>query len=86
MAAKSERIAPVADQAISVTELFTIGVGPSSSHTVGPMRAAQGFRRARGRAGEVIRVRCELFGSLALTGLGHATDVAILLGSGGRGA
>jgi L-serine dehydratase len=84
MASRRERIAPVADQAISVTELFTIGVGPSSSHTVGPMRAAKDFAERAAASGDVIRVRCELFGSLALTGLGHATDVAILLGLAGE--
>lgn len=84
MAARGERIAPVADRAISVTELFTIGVGPSSSHTVGPMRAAKDFAERAAASGDVIRVCCELFGSLALTGLGHATDVAILLGLAGE--
>ncbi|HWK35233.1 L-serine ammonia-lyase [Sphingomonas sp.] len=69
---------------ISVTELFTIGVGPSSSHTVGPMRAAAGFAEAAVAAGPVAHVRCELFGSLALTGRGHSTDVAILLGLSGQ--
>ena len=67
--------------AISVTDLFTIGIGPSSSHTVGPMRAARMFMESL--TGQPIRVRCELYGSLALTGHGHATDSAILLGLSG---
>ena len=76
---------PLAPQpvALSVTDLFTIGVGPSSSHTVGPMRAAADFAaRALGR-GKPERVVCRLYGSLALTGKGHATDRAILLGLSG---
>lgn len=68
--------------AISVTDLFTIGIGPSSSHTVGPMRAALLFMDGLPAIPE--RVRCELFGSLALTGRGHATDSAILLGLSGH--
>ena len=67
--------------AISVMDLFTIGIGPSSSHTVGPMRAALMFMD--GLPAIPVRVRCELFGSLALTGKGHATDSAILLGLSG---
>ncbi|WP_156678316.1 L-serine ammonia-lyase [Sphingomonas profundi] len=70
-------------RAISVVELFTIGVGPSSSHTVGPMRAAFDFADRVVARGPVARVQCELFGSLALTGHGHATDSAILLGLSG---
>jgi len=69
--------------AISVFDMFSIGIGPSSSHTVGPMRAARTF--ARGLAGDgllprVTRVRVELFGSLGATGRGHGTDRAIILG------
>ncbi len=68
---------------ISVFDLFTIGIGPSSSHTVGPMRAARLFAE-RLREGsllpEIRRVQAELYGSLALTGKGHGTDRAILLG------
>lgn len=67
-----------AGTAISITDLFTIGIGPSSSHTVGPMRAALQFMESLPAAPE--RVQCELFGSLALTGRGHATDTAVLLG------
>jgi len=70
--------------AVSVFDLFKIGIGPSSSHTVGPMRAAARFV-ARwldepGVLERVVRVRCELFGSLALTGRGHGTDKAVLCG------
>jgi L-serine dehydratase len=67
----------------SVTELFTIGIGPSSSHTVGPMRAAAEFAVLASLQGHVARIRCELFGSLALTGKGHGTDTAVMLGLSG---
>lgn len=70
-------------QAISVMDLFTIGIGPSSSHTVGPMRAARDFAERASIRSDIERVSCELFGSLALTGHGHATDTAILLGLAG---
>ena len=69
--------------AISVFDLFTIGIGPSSSHTVGPMRAARRFGAALEQAGVLVRthgVRAELFGSLGLTGRGHSSDKAVLLG------
>jgi len=70
--------------AVSVFDLFKIGIGPSSSHTVGPMRAAARFvdrwLAQSGRLADCRRVRCELFGSLALTGRGHGTDKAVLLG------
>lgn len=67
--------------AISVMDLFTIGIGPSSSHTVGPMRAARLFMVSL--PAQPVRVSCDLYGSLALTGRGHATDTAILLGLSG---
>ncbi|MFI1376267.1 L-serine ammonia-lyase [Streptomyces longwoodensis] len=69
--------------AISVFDLFSIGIGPSSSHTVGPMRAARMFvRRLRneGLLPSVASVRCELYGSLGATGHGHGTPKAVLLG------
>lgn len=70
--------------AVSVFDLFKIGIGPSSSHTVGPMRAAARFATRwldeRGLLANVARVRCELFGSLAHTGRGHGSDKAIILG------
>jgi L-serine dehydratase len=71
----------------SVFDLFKIGIGPSSSHTVGPMRAARQFVADLERAGllaKAQRIQTELFGSLALTGIGHATDRAILLGLSGE--
>jgi L-serine dehydratase len=67
----------------SVFDLFKIGVGPSSSHTVGPMRAARAFvdgLSADGRLGRTEEVRVELFGSLGATGRGHGTDRAVVLG------
>jgi L-serine dehydratase len=71
----------------SLFDLYKIGVGPSSSHTMGPMRAACRFARelaSRGMLDSVERVRAELYGSLALTGMGHATDRAVLLGLAGN--
>ena len=69
--------------AISVFDMFSIGIGPSSSHTVGPMRAARVFARGLaddGLLGRVARVRVELFGSLGATGRGHGSDQAVILG------
>lgn len=69
--------------AISVFNLFSIGIGPSSSHTVGPMRAARQFvlnLEKEGLISKVGKVKVDLYGSLALTGKGHGTDLAILLG------
>ena len=63
----------------SVFDLFKIGVGPSSSHTMGPMTAACRFVERLGESGvleRTARVRADLYGSLALTGKGHATDRA----------
>jgi L-serine dehydratase len=74
---------PTTNVALSIADLFTIGIGPSSSHTVGPMRAAAHFARLAVGRERPARVSCELFGSLALTGKGHATDTAILLGLSG---
>lgn len=71
----------------SIFDLFRIGIGPSSSHTVGPMRAARRFVErldSNSALPNVTRIVAELFGSLALTGLGHATDRAILLGLSGE--
>ncbi|MGI4795706.1 MAG: L-serine ammonia-lyase [Janthinobacterium lividum] len=61
-------------------DLFRIGVGPSSSHTVGPMIAALRFRHELPASMRAVSLTVELFGSLALTGKGHATDVAVMLG------
>jgi L-serine dehydratase len=71
----------------SIFEIFKIGIGPSSSHTVGPMRAAREFVKTlqtETLLGRTARLRVELYGSLALTGKGHATDRAILLGLSGE--
>lgn len=68
---------------ISVFDLFKIGIGPSSSHTVGPMVAANLFLASLLEQAELTDVKgieIELYGSLAATGKGHATDTAILLG------
>ncbi|SDS55511.1 L-serine ammonia-lyase [Pseudomonas asplenii] len=69
--------------AISVFDLFKIGIGPSSSHTVGPMRAAalfvQGLRE-RGLLEQVRRVEVRLYGSLSATGIGHGSDTAVIMG------
>lgn len=69
--------------ALSVFDLFKIGIGPSSSHTVGPMRAARQFAlrlEERGLVDRVARVSSTLYGSLGATGKGHGTDKAVLLG------
>ncbi|WP_286134147.1 serine dehydratase beta chain, partial [Erythrobacter donghaensis] len=71
----------------SVFDLFKIGIGPSSSHTMGPMVAAGRFVARLEDAGlldRVARVETRLYGSLALTGKGHASDRAILLGLAGE--
>lgn len=66
---------------LSVFDLFTVGIGPSSSHTVGPMRAASSFLTLLGEnLGSVASIRIDVFGSLAATGAGHGTFDAILLG------
>ena len=65
---------------ISVFELFKIGIGPSSSHTVGPMVAAKRFRDDLTGMPDGARIQVELYGSLAWTGRGHRTDAAICLG------
>lgn len=65
----------------SIFDVFRIGIGPSSSHTVGPMLAVNRYLRAlRPQLAQVARVRVDLYGSLALTGVGHCTDSAVLLG------
>ncbi|HEX2582668.1 MAG TPA: L-serine ammonia-lyase, partial [Chlamydiales bacterium] len=72
---------------VSVFEIFSIGIGPSSSHTVGPMRAARRFLFElfdRELFEDIAQVTVELYGSLAMTGKGHATDIAILLGLSGE--
>jgi L-serine dehydratase len=72
---------------ISVFDLFKVGIGPSSSHTVGPMRAARTFvsgLKADGLLAATARVQGELFGSLGATGHGHGSDKAVLLGLAGE--
>jgi L-serine dehydratase len=67
----------------SIFEIFKIGIGPSSSHTVGPMRSARAFAANLERNGQLARVSrltTDLYGSLALTGKGHGTDRAVILG------
>ena len=75
---------------ISVLDLFKIGIGPSSSHTMGPMVAANDFRNrvsafvTSNPVPSFLQVRCTLRGSLAFTGKGHATDRAVTLGMNGH--
>ena len=70
---------------ISVFDIFKIGVGPSSSHTVGPMKAALEFVKHLGPDAEATRfIKVTLYGSLAFTGKGHGTDSAVLLGLSGE--
>src|ERR1041384_708397 len=72
----------VKEERISVFDIFKIGIGPSSSHTLGPWRAALRFIEKLEQLGlhKVVSVRVLLYGSLAKTGIGHGTDVAVLLG------
>ena len=72
---------------IGISEIFKIGIGPSSSHTVGPMKSAASFAQGvlkSGHLDRVTRVRVDLYGSLAWTGKGHGTDKAVLLGLSGK--
>lgn len=72
---------------ISVCDMFKIGVGPSSSHTVGPMKAGEAFIStllAEQKLSRVTRIVVDLYGSLSLTGRGHGTDKAVLLGLAGE--
>ena len=67
----------------SVFEVFRIGIGPSSSHTVGPMSAVNRFLNeldSRHLIKKIVKVKVHLYGSLALTGIGHGTDTAVILG------
>jgi L-serine dehydratase len=68
---------------ISIFDMFSIGIGPSSSHTVGPMRAALAFLQSLPQLDAVHRVEITLYGSLAFTGKGHGTDKAIMAGLSG---
>ncbi|WP_024554187.1 serine dehydratase beta chain, partial [Franconibacter helveticus] len=72
---------------ISVFDIFKIGIGPSSSHTVGPMKAGKQFTDdliAKGLLLRVTRVVVDVYGSLSLTGKGHHTDIAIIMGLAGN--
>jgi L-serine dehydratase len=74
-------------ESISVFDMLKIGVGPSSSHTLGPWRAAERFLaelRSEGLLEKTERVKVDLYGSLSLTGKGHATDLAVMLGLSGQ--
>jgi L-serine dehydratase len=76
-----------AGMVISIFDLFSIGIGPSSSHTVGPMRAARTFVEGLEQdalLADVTRIRAELFGSLGATGRGHGSDRAVILGLAGH--
>lgn len=76
----------MASEQISVFDMFKIGIGPSSSHTLGPWRAAQRFVEKLHEAQalpQVEQINILLYGSLAKTGVGHGTDIAILLGLSG---
>ena len=82
----SAQITEVSTGYCSALDFFSIGIGPSSSHTVGPMRAALSFAAdlaATGRLPDVTRISCSLYGSLGATGLGHGTPDAILAGLAG---
>ncbi|MCE0495546.1 L-serine ammonia-lyase [Vibrio salinus] len=72
---------------ISVFDIYKIGVGPSSSHTVGPMKAGKQFiddLRSMGKLRDVTKVTVDIYGSLSLTGKGHHTDIAIIMGLAGN--
>ena len=74
---------------LSVFDIFKVGIGPSSSHTMGPMRAAHEFvlgLKRDGLLGQTAEVAVRLYGSLALTGMGHGTDRAVLAGLEGASA
>ncbi len=73
-------------ECISVFDMLKIGVGPSSSHTLGPWRAAERWikdLKEKNRFEKVEKITVDLYGSLSLTGKGHATDLAVLLGLSG---
>ncbi len=72
---------------VSVFDIFKIGIGPSSSHTVGPMKAGKQFvddLQAAGQLHDTTRVAVDVYGSLSLTGKGHHTDIAIIMGLAGN--
>lgn len=72
---------------ISVFDMFKVGIGPSSSHTVGPMKAGKEFVDdlvSQDLIASVTRVAVDVYGSLSLTGKGHHTDIAIIMGLAGN--
>lgn len=72
---------------ISVFDIYKIGVGPSSSHTVGPMKAGKEFiddLRGMGKLRDITKITVDVYGSLSLTGKGHHTDIAIIMGLAGN--
>ncbi|WP_272888938.1 serine dehydratase beta chain, partial [Cronobacter sakazakii] len=72
---------------ISIFDMFKVGIGPSSSHTVGPMKAGKQFVDdlvEKGLLQDVTRVAVDVYGSLSLTGKGHHTDIAIIMGLAGN--
>ena len=72
---------------ISVFDIYKIGVGPSSSHTVGPMKAGKEFiddLRSMGKLRDITKITVDVYGSLSLTGKGHHTDIAIIMGLAGN--
>lgn len=72
---------------ISIFDMFKVGIGPSSSHTVGPMKAGKQFVDdlvEKGLLESVTRVAVDVYGSLSLTGKGHHTDIAIIMGLAGN--
>ena len=75
------------EECISVFDMLKIGVGPSSSHTLGPWRAAERFLdelKENNKLELVNYIKVDLYGSLSLTGKGHATDLAVMLGLSGH--
>ncbi|UGU16237.1 L-serine ammonia-lyase [Sinomicrobium kalidii] len=74
-------------ECISVFDMLKIGIGPSSSHTLGPWRAAERWineLKAEGHFDDIVSIHADLYGSLSLTGKGHATDLAVILGLCGK--
>ena len=69
---------------LSIFDIFKIGVGPSSSHTLGPWRAAERFLNEITNIDQITKVQVKLFGSLAKTGRGHGTDIAVMMGLSGE--
>ncbi len=72
---------------ISIFDIYKIGVGPSSSHTVGPMKAGKAFiddLRSMGKLRDITKITVDVYGSLSLTGKGHHTDIAIIMGLAGN--